>query len=748
MTPRLATALLASTMLLPASLADAAVSSDTTIEKVIVTAEKRAEDLQKVPISVQVLDSTKLEQLNISKFNDFINFLPTVSYQAIRPGTAQVYMRGVSSGGDGNHSGSLPSVGVYLDEQPVTTINEVLDVHVYDVARIETLVGPQGTLFGASSEAGTLRIITNKPDPSHFEAGYDLELNHVDHGDFGYSAEGYANIPLNDKMAIRLVGWHEHDAGYIDNVHGTQTYPISGITVDNAKLVKKNFNDTTTDGLRGALRIDLDENWTITPSVIYQQEKSNGVFDFDPKVGDLKVKRFVPDHYKDEWVQAALTIQGKIGNIDVTYAGAYMNRHEHSVSDYSAYSAYASWIETYYTCYFGPCTDPTMRVRAGDNFRRQSHELRFQSDLGDRFHWIAGVFYQNNAWNYNYEWQIPGLNPAAVITPPDDQYQTRQERVDAEWAGFGEMTYDIIPDHLKATFGTRVFWNKHSLTGFTGNVWWPDCTYKCSNAPNIDSHSNESGHIFKGNLTYTFDDDHMIYFTRSEGYRPGGSNRVPNAIGNSYKPDFVTNYELGWKTSWLDNSLRVNGAVYLLDWDEFQYGVYDLSVSILTTTTNVGKSQSKGAELEVTWVPIDKLTLSFSGVYTDAKLQQDYYELKTDPTPAAPKGTQMPFVPEVQASFVARYGFNIFNMDAYAQGAFSYRGGSYNALETAIRQKQDPYGILNLSAGVSKDNWTLDLFIDNVADTRAQIYKNQYDFNARITTNQPRTIGIRFGQRF
>lgn len=747
--PRLVTALLASSMLLPASAAFAA-DDNSGIETVVVSAEKRTEDLQKVPIAVEVLDASKLEQLNISKFNDYINFLPTVSYQTLRPGESQVYMRGVSSGGDGNHSGSLPSVGVYLDEQPVTTINEVLDVHVYDVARIETLVGPQGTLFGASSEAGTLRIITNKPDPTHFEGGYDLEVNHVDHGDFGYTGEGYVNIPLTDKMAVRLVAWHEHDAGYMDNVYGTRTYQVSGITIDNKKYVKKNFNDVTSDGFRAALKVDLNQNWTVTPSVIYQHEKSNGVFDYDPTLKDLQVMRFAPDHYKDEWVQAALTVDGKIGDVNVTYAGAYMNRHQHSISDYSAYSEYASWIENYYTCYFGPCTDPTEILTTGDNFRRQSHELRVQSDQDQRLTWIFGAAYQYASWSYNYEYHIPGLNPAAVITAPDDQYQTKQERVDSEAALFGEVSYKILPK-LKATLGFRVFRNKHSLTGFTGTVWWPNCTYKCSNAPNIDAHSSESDHILKVNLTYQVDDNKLVYFTRSEGYRPGGSNRVPNAIGTSYKPDFVTNYELGWKTSWLDNRLRVNGDIYLLNWENFQYGVYDLAVSILTTTTNVGQSQSKGAELQVTWVPIDKLTLSLSGTYTDAKLQNNYYETPADRlanTPQATPGTRMPFVPQVQGTFVGRYAYELFGFDAYSQLSASYTGGSYNALELAKRQKQDPYAIVNLSTGISRDNWTMELFVNNVGDTRAQIYKNNYDFNYRITTNTPRLVGVRFSQRF
>src|SRR5450432_2474348 len=196
-----------------------------TLEEVIVTAQKRTESLQDVPVSITAIGTQKLEELHLESVNDYIKYLPSVSYQTTGPGFAKIYMRGVSSGGDGNHSGSLPSVGVYLDEQPITTIQGPLDIHVYDIARVEALAGPQGTLYGASSEAGTIRIITNKPEFDTFKGGYDLQGNSVKHGDPGYSGEGFVNIPLGSAAAIRLVGWYEKEGGYIDNVPGSLTYP-------------------------------------------------------------------------------------------------------------------------------------------------------------------------------------------------------------------------------------------------------------------------------------------------------------------------------------------------------------------------------------------------------------------------------------------------------------------------------------------------------------------------------------------
>src|SRR2546421_6889 len=195
----------------------------TALEEVVVTAEKRVENLQDVPISITAMDAKKLEELNLQHFTDYAQALPTVAFQTFEPGFSNLYMRGIVGDANTNHSGPLPSVGTYLDEQPITTIQGSLDLHIYDIARIEVLPGPQGTLFGASSQAGTLRIITNKPDPSGFKAGYDIEGNVIDHGGPGGVLEGFANIPISSIAAVRLVGWLQHEGGYINNKPGTLT---------------------------------------------------------------------------------------------------------------------------------------------------------------------------------------------------------------------------------------------------------------------------------------------------------------------------------------------------------------------------------------------------------------------------------------------------------------------------------------------------------------------------------------------
>src|SRR6202046_2835160 len=291
-----------------AQTAPASAKASDTLEEVPVTAQKVTENLQNVPVSIEAIGTQKIEQLNIANLDDYVEYLAGVTtIKSIGQGgngvgTTHVYMRGINSGQDGNHSGSQPTVGTYFDEQPVTTIDGTVDMHIYDIARIEVLEGPQGTLYGASSEAGTVRIISNKPDPTGFKAGYDLDLNNVDHGGTGYDVEAFVNLPLTSTAAVRLVGWDQHDAGYISNVHGTVTFPTSGAVFDNAALVKKDYNTVETTGGRAALKVELNDSWTIMPTVMGQVQRTDGDFAYNPAVGDLEVQHYFPQYVRDSWV--------------------------------------------------------------------------------------------------------------------------------------------------------------------------------------------------------------------------------------------------------------------------------------------------------------------------------------------------------------------------------------------------------------------------------------------------------------
>ena len=264
------------------------------LEEIIVTAQKRSESLQDVPISIQALGTERLQELNIKKFKDYVAMLPTVTVQPAMgagSGFSLVYMRGIATGGDGQATTSQPSVGMYLDEQPITTVQGNLDIHMYDIARVEALAGPQGTLYGASSQAGTIRIITNRPDPSKFAASYALEGNLVDDDDTGYTVEGYVNVPITDNAAVRIVGW-----SFATRATST-TSPARARTRltwrphrrhhdDNARFAEKNYNTIDTLGARAALRVETCDNWSMTPSV--QNQKQDGEFCGPTTSGDSR----------------------------------------------------------------------------------------------------------------------------------------------------------------------------------------------------------------------------------------------------------------------------------------------------------------------------------------------------------------------------------------------------------------------------------------------------------------------------
>lgn len=771
---------IASTAMFPAN-AQNAPNQPAVLEEIIVTAQKRTENLQDVPVSVQVLGNEQLEQLNVNGFADYIEFLPTVSYTSNGPGAGILYMRGISSGGDGVHSGSMPSVGVYLDEQPVTTIGNILDVHIYDVARIETLAGPQGTLYGQGSQAGTLRIITNKPVLDEFQSSYDLGVNSVKDGDLGYTLEGMVNVPLGDRMALRLVGWHEDDGGYIDNVPATITYAASGITIDNAALVEENFNTVETTGARGLLKIDLNENWSITPGLMYQEQESHGIWQHDPEdVGDLQVQRFFADGADEDWMQATLTVDGNLSeSVNFVYALSHLDRDVNSQYDYVGYAEYLEDLYAYYgyTCYqydaLGGCADPSQYVNGDERFTRLSHEVRLQSQDDSRFRWVAGYFFQKQVHDFDLQWILPDINPAnSVIQNGTSVWQTKQIRTDRDDAFFGEVSFDFT-DQLSATVGMRHFNTDNRLYGFNGFVG--HCTgvldatgdfvedrvngtvqYPCFDTRILDDSTKDQGNSLKGTINYRFNDDVMVYATYSEGFRSGGVNRarVPNIP--KYKPDWVNNHEIGWKTTLADGRIRFNGAVYLLDWEDFQIGFLDFAVSNLTIISNVGQARTVGTEFDLTWLAAENLTLSLAASYNRAELEQPYWRSdqdRIDGEPArAPKGTEMPFVPEWQATAISRYNFDFGRNPAYAQAALAYTGDVWNDLDVAIRVPQDGYTLLNLSTGIETESWSFDLFIDNVTDERAQIsrivpsYPTSID--TRTVTNRPRSIGIRFGQKF
>lgn len=814
-------ALLATTSLtaLPALAQDAADNVDE--NEIIVTAQKRSENLQNVPISIQALGTAKLEQLNISDFKGYAQQLPSVAYQGGgTPGTNVVYMRGVASGGDGNHSGSLPSVGVYLDEQPVTTIGGNLDVHIYDIARIESLSGPQGTLYGASSQAGTLRIITNKPSTAGYEGSIDGEINTIKGGGIGGKFDAMINAPLNERMALRVVGFYQRDAGYIDNVAGTRCFlpQPGGFCVNNAAYVEKDYNDVETYGARAALKVDLDDNWTVTPTLAYQKMLSQGSFAFDQLVGDLEIQRFAPEKRNDKWIQAALTIEGKIGNWDVTYAGAYLDRKTYSESDYTDYSeAYDSLYASvgglagyfYFLDSLGNTIDPRQRVIGTDHFKKLSQELRIASPGDQPLRFVGGLFYQRQSNDIFQDYIVNNLGPLVSVNGrPGTLWLTKQERVDRDYAAFGELSYDLM-QNLTLTAGVRAYKFDNTLIGFFGFGRNPNGNFTatpyngagssrtgvagcftttgsrlrpvagtpgvqllpgvvpgtpCTNLGNWNGSGvdpvrvKDDGFTWRFNLSWKPTEDLMVYATASKGFRPGGVNRRADVA--PYDADFLINYELGWKAT-LAQGLRFNGAVYQQNWNDFQFSF--LGENSFTVIRNGPDARIRGVDMDLSYSG-QGLFLQLAGAYTDAKTTQNLCAI-ADPTYTcagagnaitAPSGTRLPITPRWKLTGTARYTFESGGaMKPYAQLNWAYQSRASSDIRVAEAFKLGDllaYGTVNMAVGAQWDSFNLELYVSNLMDERGQASRfvqcGQCYQRPYIVPITPRTIGLRAGTKF
>ena len=792
-------ALFASTAL---GLAMPAMAQDVPAEEegdvIVVTAQKREQNLQDVPIAITAIGTEKLDQLQVKEFSDVIKFLPSVTIQQGGPGFAQVYFRGVASGENANHSASLPTVGTYLDELPITTIQGALDLHAYDLARVEALAGPQGTLYGASSMAGTIRLITNAPDTSGTYGSGGLEINNTAHGDFGGVAEGFVNAKISDNAAARLVGWYRKDGGYIDNIAGSRKYKSSGITQSNAALVEENYNDVETYGARLALGIDLDDNWTLRPTVMGQVQKADGSF-AQERSGqtkkELQTVQYNPEGSRDKWIQAALTIEGKIGSWDVTLAGGHLRRKTETQSDYSDYAYFYDALKDYGNYFYdnaGKLVNPNQYIQGIDRYKKTFGELRVASPADAPFRVIGGLFYQRQSHNIEQNYIIDNIADKITVKGTDSNiWLTKQLRVDRDYAAFGEASFDVT-DKLTLTGGLRYYKYDNSLQGFFGYAAGyssktgesaclnTDGTTRRANpagtpvpilvdgspCTNVNKSTSDTGFIHKLNATYKFSDDALVYATWSRGFRPGGINR--RGTLPPYGADKLDNYELGWKTTF--GPFRWNGAVYQEDWNGIQLSF--LGANGLTEIRNAGIARIRGVETDVGY-RANGLSLNAGVSYNDASIRRDFCESAfaacnpaTNPV-LAPAGSRLPTTAKFKGNAIARYEFPVGEWNGHAQLAVNYIGNRKNDLrpaQNAIKGDLPAYTTVDVSFGIKSDVWKLDVFATNLLDkngvvgTGVQCLETVCGTGVTPTTPtggafydtviRPRLIGVKISREF
>ena len=792
----------------------------TEIEEVIVTATKRASSAQEIPVTVNVLDETTMDDVAIGNFDDYVRHLPNVSSASVGPGRATVYIRGMAvqpitvllSGAQG----TTPNVALYLDEQPVTAPGRNLDVYATDIQRIEVLPGPQGTLFGASSQAGTIRLITNKPQVDAFATGADVTMSNTKDGDMSTAIEAFINIPVNDRMAVRGAFYSVNEGGYIDNVLGSFTTdpavnPLSTATAsavryeaaNNGSLVESDFNDSYYKGARisGSYAFSPDERWMLEDVDVLVQHTvqelgSDGVFDFDPEVGDLDVNRYFPDRLSDEFGLTSWTVSGRMGELDLMYSGGYLDRKVEQMVDYTGYNNSGAWI-SYYTCtYSNPayvvnygvdsrfitpggreCLSPVKGAILHQSQERTTHEFRFTTPEENRIRLTAGVFIDEfeietqDDYLYEASTDLGFVRNAPIAAAAQVNASTRApgitffndiRRTEEQIAFFGEVSYDLS-DKVTALIGMR----RYDLEiDFEGSSNFGDGIFQGSpgvgvrNTDRGRDYDVSGGHskaprefddiITKFTLSYTPKDNVLLFATISEGFRPGGWNRgggIPSnnsdypTVSAHYGTDDVDNIEFGWKATLADGSVQLNGNVYFIEWTNMQVTRFDpQNVSILTFVENAADADIKGVEADLIWNIDENWTINAAISINDTELTDVYGQA----VELAAIGSQLPLMPDLQTTIRARRDW-VTNegYEAFVQLGLQTGSDSYSSLVAVNRRDQDAYATVDLSMGVSKDEWSAGLFIENLTDERVDQYINNQDDIMRVTTNRPLTLSLR-----
>jgi iron complex outermembrane recepter protein len=898
--------------------ADADVSSSASsegIEEITVTAQRRSESMQDVPISMQALTGQALQQLNISTLDDYIKYLPNLSSASNGPGQNELFMRGLSAGSQASQgsgsTGLWPNVAIYLDNQSGQLPNRNLDIYAADMNRIEVLEGPQGTLFGAGAEAGVIRYITNEPKLNVTEGDIKGGYGTTAHGDPNSNLTAVLNVPLiPDHLAVRAVFYDDRRGGYINNVPATfarrdtdigigfaylpavngvcpDGQPNNGFCVPPGSPVINNYsiagnaiNPVTYQGARLEALYKFNDEWDLLITQSYQDMQSQGVFYQQPfasngqALAPLEVTLFNPAYDNDKFESTAWTLNGQIGSVKAVYTGGYLVRNVDQTGDYTNYArgVYAD----YYQCY-GPgsaanalsptCFSPSSlwhSVERNDHFQ---NELRFSTPDQWRLRGILGAFWEDNklydqtAWEYK---TVPpctasgapgtpgntgclsnvGTIPGTTVQSPGVQsnntsfYQDQVREV-KQLAFFTSVDYDLIPKTLTLTAGTRYFRFDNSMAGsvlssfgcFQGGlngslVTGANTGCYVANSPNPypapsfgstyysynlnydNLKDTETGFRSRANLTWHVMPDAMLYYTFSQGFRPGGFNQnggAPHAynsltpgsgappnyaqyiIPSSYQSDDLTNNEIGWKTEFLNHRLQWNGAVYREDWKNVQIEFFNPGVvGNLFYDTNGQNFVIKGIEQSLVARVTDGFTLQGSIAWNQSEQTNSPALIVNNPkapnygqpitnacnlflavcspvsNPFGNVGSPSADAPPMQLSAHGRYEWHLpggyvpylqagaFHTDHYFTQAGSnptyHLGGT---VSTSRGRFENPaYSTYDASAGISKDAWYFNLSCENLSNSNSAVFISSQQFITAETPLRPRvfmgTVGYSF----
>jgi outer membrane receptor protein involved in Fe transport len=832
--------------------ADATGESSDSLQEIVVTAQRREENIQNVPITIQALTGEAIAQLNVVNFSDVIRFLPNVSQSTNGPAQGEIFMRGLNTdtndGQGGGTTGAMPGVAIYLDEQSGQLPGRNLDVYAADLERIEVLEGPQGTLFGGGALNGVLRYITNKPKLDVTEGSVDAGYGITAHGDPNTNVTAVINLPLiEDTLAVRGVIYDDHQGGYINNVPSTFSrsgtdlglarynggvVPTDSETINNNSLVGNAINPLTYTGFRLEALVKFNSDWNALLTQSYQNMDSEGVFYEMPRgtegasltndalaqpVGGqplppLSVNLFNPSYDKDKFENTALVVNGKIGPMKLVYSGAYLVRDVDQQQDYTNYAR--GVFGYYYQCAgystnpaTGKCYSPSTVWKENETNSHQSHELRLSSPDDLRIRGLVGAYWEDykivdqSHWTYV---TVPTCSPTGLTSdcylplqpwPGSPAYSPNPptgffddvERTYKQLAEFASIDVDLIPHTLTLTGGIRHFKYDNSEHGgdvgsfyckqFATTTYFGPCQapYGTNITTSSPNRTTPSGNRARGNLSWHITDHDLLYYTWSQGFRAGSFNRgtgchLPGPDGQPQfcvpaftVPDNVTNNELGWKTEWFDRRVQFNGSVYQEVWSNAQTGFFDPQGGLgnLAFSTNGPSYRVRGFEPSLIARVTSGLTFQASAAWNSTSQTNSPYLVDNNPAsvnfgkpitsiknPFGPVGSTTPYSPAFKVSARVRYDWTFNDYGAFVQVTGDHQDHMVTATGYVLAYDIPGFATYGASAGISKDAWAVQMFVQNLTDSNASLSTGSGQFILAEVPLRPRVLGIKVSYKF